>query len=166
MKKVKKTNNNNVVNNNLKGEYISLMTNLLNKKQIKIENKMEDYISYLYEHNDRDKFIILLNDLYESFDDDNNKDYIKKLFIENSIEDLNNISTYKLCPYKNKSILDIVVKKEKGKNIEYNNFTTDYTCKKCNGNKVTTKFIHKRLGLDEATSTIATCILCGNSWTI
>ena len=58
------------------------------------------------------------------------------------------------------------MKKEAGKNIEYNNFTTDYICKKCKHNKTICKFVHRRLGLDENSDTIATCVNCGYSWKV
>ena len=150
----------------LKQEYIKLIDNLLKKKEIKINKNMENIISYLYENNDKDKFIILLNDLYESLDDNNNKEHIENIFTNYSLEEINNISTYNLCPYKNKSILDNVIKKEKGKNIEYNNFTTDYICRKCKHNKTLSRFVHKRLGLDEASATIVSCINCGYAWEV
>jgi DNA-directed RNA polymerase subunit M/transcription elongation factor TFIIS len=150
----------------IKKEYIKLMDELLEKKNIKINKKICDVITYLYDNNDKDKFIILLNDLYESFDDDKNKEHIENIISSSSLEDINKLSTYNLCPYKNKLILDTVIKKEEGKNIEYNNFTTDYVCRKCKGSKTISRFVHKRLGLDEMTDTVATCVNCGYSWKI
>ena len=155
-----------ITEEDIKEKYIDSIESLCNTKKINIKNNIKEIINYLYNKNDRDKFIILMHDIHEAFDDDKNKEYIEKLFSESNLEKINNISTYDLCPYKNKQILEIVMKKEQGKNIEYNNLTTDYTCKKCKCNKTMCKFVHKRLGLDENSDTVATCINCGNSWKI
>ena len=166
----KKSKNNsdksNLDEDDVKGKYIESMEILLNVKKINIKHGMGEIINYLHNKNDSDKFIILMHDIYEAFNDDNNKEYIEKLFSESSLEEINNISTHKLCPYKNQPILEMVMKKEQGKNIEYNNLTTDYICKKCKCNKTVTKFVHRRLGLDENSDTIANCIQCGYSWKI
>jgi DNA-directed RNA polymerase subunit M/transcription elongation factor TFIIS len=150
----------------IKEEYIKLMDDLLKKQNIKLNKNIDEVITYLYDNNDKDKFIILLNDLYESFADENNKEHIENIFETYSLEDINKISTYNLCPYKNKLILETVMKKEAGKNIEYNNFTTDYICRKCKCNKTISRFVHTRLGLDEMSDTIATCVNCGYSWKV
>ena len=164
----KRTNNKSseINEDNIMNKYIDSMENLITTKSISIKYGINEIVNYLYNKNDKDKFIILMHDIYEAFSDDKNKEHIEKLFSESSLEEINNISTYNLCPYKNRQILEIVVKKEQGKNIEYNNLTTDYICKKCKNNKTICKFVHRRLGLDENSDTIAECINCGNSWKI
>jgi DNA-directed RNA polymerase subunit M/transcription elongation factor TFIIS len=148
----------------LKEDYNELFNNLITKKKINVcKNKMTEIIKYIYENNDKEYFNIKMIDIYESLDDNNNKEHIENLLKEINLKDLDKITTNKLCPYVNKEIIEIVKKKEEGKNIEYNNFSTEYICAKCGKNQTIIKFTQVR-SLDELQSCKLNCVFCNHSW--
>ena len=96
---------------------------------------------------------------------DNNQ-YLTNALLENKLKvvDVPFLAHQELNPENWKSIIDLLIKKNKSKyEIDIEAATEEFTCYRCKNNKCTYYELQTR-SADEPMTTFVTCLVCGNRW--
>lgn len=96
---------------------------------------------------------------------DNNKYLIRALFEKKiNVIDVPFLAQQELNPENWKSIIDLLIKKNKSKyEIDIEAATEEFTCYRCKNKKCTYYELQTR-SADEPMTTFVTCLVCGNRW--
>lgn len=137
----------------------SLLKNYKYKNDIVL--KSTDIVDELHIRMDNQEFIYKMYDIFCALEDTDNI-HVKEYLC--NIDKLIKCDTYDLNPIYNEHIKNKIKTINSVIEGKKETYVTHFTCNRCKENKTNIAFIHKHIGLDEASTMKITCINCNHSW--